>query len=114
MKEIKAFIQPFMLHHVLDALHQIEGVPAVTVFEVRGVSLKRREYAQIVHSRLEIMVADELVEAVVQAIQTHAHTGKSGDGHIFVTPIETTVAIRTGKRGGGEDDFILPVTTQED
>lgn len=98
MKEIKAFIQPFMLHHVLDALHQIEGVPAATVFEVRGVSLKRREYSQVVHSRLEIMVADELVEVVVQAIQANAHTGKSGDGHIFVTPIESTVAIRTNRK----------------
>jgi len=103
MKEIKAFIQPFMLHRVLDALHEIEGVPAVTISEVRGVSLKRHEYSQVVRSRLEIMVADDLVDKVLDAIQTHAHTGKPGDGRIFVIPIETTVAIRTGERNSEHD-----------
>jgi len=100
MKEIKAIIQPFMLSRVLDALHAIEGLPAVTVSEVRSISTESGRYEQIVKSKLEIMVPDELSEPVLQAIQTHAHTGKSGDGRIFVIPIEETVKIRSGERDG--------------
>lgn len=103
MKEIKAIIQPFMLHRVLDALHRIEGLPGITVAEVRGMSAGRGELDQIVRSKLEIMVPNELVEPVLQAIQTHAHTGNPGDGHIFVIPVEVAVKIRTGERG---DDIL--------
>jgi len=85
------------LDAVLDALHEIEGPPGVTVSEARGVSVRPRHYEQVVKSKLEIMVPDALVEAVVQTIQTHAHTGKPGDGRIFVLPIEQTVRIRTGE-----------------
>jgi len=85
------------LDAVLDALHEIEGLPGVTVSEARGVSVRPRHYEQVVKSKLEIMVPDALVEAVVQTIQTHAHTGKPGDGRIFVLPIEQTVRIRTGE-----------------
>lgn len=98
MKEIKAIIQPFLLDRVLDALHDIEGLPGVTVSEARAVSMKRGHYEQVVKTKLEIMVADALVESVVQAIQEHAHTGNPGDGGIFVIPIEETVNIRTGER----------------
>ncbi len=106
MKEIKAIIQLVMLHRVLDALHQIEGLPAVTVSEARGISPDGGTYNQVVKSKLEIMVPDEFVEPVMHAIQSHAHTGKSGDGRIFVIPIEETVKIRSGERdcilqGGG-------------
>ncbi len=82
MKEIKAIIQPFMLHRVLDALHEIEGLPAVTVSEARGISSDGGTYNQVVKSKLEIMVPDELAAPVVEAIQAHAHTGKSG-GALF-------------------------------
>lgn len=98
MKEIKAIIQPFMLNHVLHALHQIEGLPAVTVSEVRGIDAERGSFEQFVKSKIEIMVPDELAAAVVQAIQAHAHTGKSGDGRVFVIPIESSVKIRTGEQ----------------
>ena len=98
MKEIKAIIQPFMLHRVLDALREIEGLPAVTVSEVQGINVERGTLDPVTKTKLEIMVPDELAERVLAAIQTHAHTGKSGDGRIFVIPIEETVKIRTGKR----------------
>ena len=97
MKEVKAIIQPFMLHHVLNALHQIEGLPAVTVSEVRGIDVQRGRFEQVVKSKLEIMVPDELAETVARAIQIHAHTGKAGDGRVFIIPIESSIKIRTGE-----------------
>ena len=97
MKEIKAIIQPFRLEEVLAALHEIEGLPGVTISEARAASVTRGHYEQVVKTKLEIMAPDELVESVVAAIQTSAHTGNPGDGGIFVIPIETAVRIRTGE-----------------
>jgi len=97
MKEIKAIIQPFMVNHVLHALHGIPGLPAVTVSEVRAIDTRSGRFEQVVKSRLEIMVPDEQASAVMHAIQIHAHTGKSGDGRVFVIPIEDSVSIRTGE-----------------
>lgn len=101
MKEIKAIIQPFMLHRVLDALHEIEGLPAVTVSEVQGINVERGSHEPVKKTKLEIMVSDDLTERVLAAIQTHAHTGKSGDGRVFVIPIEATIKIRSGERENG-------------
>ena len=97
MKEVKAIIQPFMLTRVLDALHQIADLPAVTVGEVQGIGVKAGNRQTVTKTKLEIMVPDELVGAVMGAIQATAHTGKSGDGRVFVIPIEDTVKIRTGE-----------------
>lgn len=96
MKEIKAIIQPFMLDTVLDALHKIEGLPGVTISEARAVNIQPGHYEQIVKVKLEIIVSEEQVTAVVRTIQEAAHTGKVGDGRIFVIPVETSVSIRTG------------------
>lgn len=98
MKEIKAIIQPFLLHRVLDALREIDGLPGATISESRSVALDGTSFDQVVKTKLEIMVPDDKVEPVLQAIQTHAHTGKVGDGRIFVIAIEQTVKIRTGER----------------
>lgn len=98
MKEIKAIIQPFLLDRVLDALHDIEDLPGVTVSEARAVNMKRGHYEQVVKTKLEIMVADSLVAPVVQAIQNNAHTGNVGDGGIFVIPVEQIINIRTGEQ----------------
>lgn len=98
MKEIKAIIQPFMLDAVLDALHNIDGLPGITLSEARAVSVQPGRYEQIVKVKLEIMVSEAQVETVVQAIRQAAHTGKTGDGRIFVIPVEETVSIRTGER----------------
>ena len=99
MKEIKAIIQPFMLDAVLDALHEIEGLPGITISETRAISPDRGQYAQIVKNKLEIMVPDPMVERVLQVIQKSAHTGNPGDGRVVVIPVEDTVSIRTGERG---------------
>ena len=99
MKEIKAIIQPFRLFAVMSALHGIKGLTGVTVSDARGISVKRGSHDQVEKIKLEIIVADALVAAVVEAIQTHAHTGNSGDGRIFVIPVEESIRIRTGTKG---------------
>lgn len=98
MKEVKAIIKPFMLERVIDALHQIQGLPALTISPAHGISAEHGTFNQIVHTKLEIIVPDELVAQVVAAIQKAAHTGNPGDGRIFVIPVEATVKIRTGEQ----------------
>lgn len=108
MKEIKAIIQPFMLDAVLDALRKIDGLPGVTVSEVRGFGRTRGRTADeqnsvtrhVKKAKIEIVVSDALVERVVQAIQEHARTGNLGDGKIFVYEVANVIRIRTGERGG--------------
>ena len=96
MKEIKAVFQSFMLKPVLEALEKVDDLPAATVSEVDGYSVVHPEYTPKPKLKLEIMVPDDQVDAVVQAIQTGAHTGNPGDGRIFVINVESTVKIRTG------------------
>lgn len=98
MKEIKAIIKPFRLEAVVRALRQIKDLPAMTVSTAHGLSADQSTFEQVVKTKLEIMVPDELVEPVVQAIQKAAHTGLAGDGRIVVIPIEQTVKIRTGEK----------------
>ncbi len=99
MKEVKAIIQPFMLQDVLKGLATIDRLPAITVSEVDGISVVHPDYKPKPKTKLEMMVPDEMVDAVVEAIQRYARTGKPGDGRIFVFDVETTVKIRTGERG---------------
>lgn len=109
MKEVKAIIQPFMLNKVVDALMQIEGLPGLTVSEVRGFGKTKAEeattkfvssgFAYAVKTKLEIMVPDHMVDLVVDTIQKAAHTGRIGDGKIFVIDVEQAIKIRTGERG---------------
>lgn len=109
MKEIKAIIQPFMLQHVIDALKQIPDMPGVTVSEVKGFGRGRAKHSDkgvtawgvmvVPKVKLETVVADEMVETVVETIQKHAHTGKIGDGKIFVYKVDQMIKIRTGEKG---------------
>lgn len=110
MKEIKAIIQPFMLSKVVAALKEVEGLPGVTVdTSVRGFGKTRAvgaptlitdDFVEYVpKAKLEIVVPDELVDAVVKVIQQNAHTGNFGDGKIFVTNVENAIKIRTGETG---------------
>lgn len=98
MKEIKAIIQPFKLNDVISALSQIEGLPGVSVSDVRCLEPRHGTHCPDVNTKLELMVADHLVERVVQAIQQGAHTGKHGDGSIFIVDIESAIRIRSGER----------------
>lgn len=109
MKEIKAIIQPFMLHHVIEALKETPDLPGVTVSEVQGFGKNRARDAQhkVVEDsigyakkvKLEIVVPDDRVEAVVAVIEGHARTGGAGDGKIFVLTVDEVVRIRNGERG---------------
>lgn len=98
MKEIKAIIKPFMLEQVIEALREVKGFPAITISPAHGLSVERGTFDQVVKTKLEIIVPDDLAETVVQTIQRAAHTGNPGDGRIFVIPVEATVKIRTGQR----------------
>lgn len=111
VKEIKAIVQPFMVQHVVGALQEMPGLPGVTVSDVRGFGRNRARDAsdKIIENsigyarkvKLEIVVPDDRVDAVLAAIEEHARTGRLGDGKIFVYPVEEVVKIRNGKRGEG-------------
>ena len=108
MKKIEAIIKPFKLDEVKDALNEI-GIQGMTVTEVKGfgrqkghVELYRgAEYdvSFIPKIKLEIVVADDQMEKVINAIETKAKTGKIGDGKIFVSALENVIRIRTGEKG---------------
>ncbi len=109
MKEIKAIIRPFKLLDLTEALQNIEGLPGVTVSEIKGFGKSRAKNAKdkvtyelvefIPRIKLEIVVADEMAEEVINVIQNYAHTGNTGDGKIFVLDVENVVKIRTNERG---------------
>lgn len=106
MKMVMAIIKPFKLDEVREALTQI-GVEGMTVTEAKGFGRQKgqteiyrgAEYTVsfLPKSRLEIVVTDEQVEAVIEAIQRTAHTGRIGDGKIFVYDVASAVRIRTGE-----------------
>ncbi|MDT3740207.1 MAG: P-II family nitrogen regulator [Candidatus Kapabacteria bacterium] len=109
MKEIKAIIRPFKLLEVTDELQKIEGLPGVTVSEIKGFGKGRAKNAEdkivydmiefIPRVKLEVVVVDEMVEEVVNVLQKYSHTGNSGDGKIFIFNVEEVVKIRTNERG---------------
>ena len=108
MKLVVAIIKPFKLDDVREALAEV-GVQGVTVTEVKGFGRQKghtelyrgAEYVVdfLPKIKLEVAVADDQIERVVEAIQVAARTGKIGDGKIFVTPIEQVIRIRTGETG---------------
>src|ERR1700733_8883888 len=108
MKMIMAIIKPFKLDDVRNALTLL-GIQGLTVSEVKGFGRQKgqteiyrgAEYAInfIPKVRLEIAVDDAAAEAVVEAIRKHAHTGRIGDGKIFVLELSSAVRIRTGEQG---------------
>lgn len=111
MKEIKAIIRPFKLLEVIDELTKIEGLPGVTVSEIKGFGKSRAKNApdKIVYDliefipriQLEVVVTDDIVEEVINVIQKFSHTGNTGDGKIFVYNVEDVIKIRTNERGEG-------------
>jgi len=108
LKKIDAIIKPFKLDEVKEALNEI-GIQGITVSEVKGFGRQKghtelyrgAEYVVdfIPKIKLEIIVADDLVQKVLEAIEKTAKTGRIGDGKIFVTPVEAVIRIRTGETG---------------
>ena len=108
MQKVEAIIKPFKLDEVKEALNGI-GIQGITVSEVKGFGRQKghtelyrgAEYVVdfLPKIKLEIVVPDDIVPKVVEAIQNAANTGRIGDGTIFVLPVLEAVRIRTGDRG---------------
>jgi nitrogen regulatory protein P-II 1 len=106
MKQITAVIKPFKLEEVRESLADV-GVSGLTVTEVQGFGRQKghtelyrgAEYVVdfLPKVKVEVVVKDEDVDRVVEAIVAAAKTGKIGDGKIFVTPVEQVIRIRTGE-----------------
>ena len=108
MKMVTAIIKPFKLDEVREALSDI-GVQGITVTEVKGFGRQKghtelyrgAEYVVdfLPKVKIEAAVNDDVVERVIEAIESSARTGKIGDGKIFVSPLDQVVRIRTGETG---------------
>ena len=106
MKKIDAVVKPFKLDEVREALSEI-GVSGLTVTEVKGFGRQKghtelyrgAEYVVdfLPKVKIEVVVADDILEQAIEAIVKAARTGKIGDGKIFVTSVEQVVRIRTGE-----------------
>jgi nitrogen regulatory protein PII len=106
MKLITAIIKPFKLEEVREALAEV-GVSGITATEVKGFG-RQKGHTELYRGaeyqvdflpkiKIEVVVASDKLEATLEAITKAAHTGKIGDGKIFVTPIDQTIRIRTGE-----------------
>ena len=108
MKKIEAIVKPFKLDEVREALSEV-GVTGLTVTEVKGFGRQKghtelyrgAEYVVdfLPKVKIEVVMEDSMVERAVEAIQQAAHTGRIGDGKIFVSTIDEAIRIRTGERG---------------
>ena len=106
MKKIEAIIKPFKLDDVIEALSEV-GIEGVSVTEIKGFGrqkgrteiYKGAEYVVdfLPKIKIEIVLNDGLVDPALEAIRQSAHTGKIGDGKIFVLPVEKVLRIRTGE-----------------
>lgn len=108
MKKIEAIIKPFKLESVKEALTEL-GITGMTVSEVKGYG-RQKGHKEVYRGaeynvefnpkiKLELVVAGDLVDKVVEAVRSAANSGKIGDGKIFVIPVEDVMRIRTGERG---------------
>ncbi len=108
MKKIEAVIKPFKLDEVKEALQDI-GVQGMTVVEAKGYG-RQKGHSELYRGaeyvidflpkiKIEVVVPDDLVAPVVEAVQQAARTGKIGDGKIFVTDVLEVIRIRTGETG---------------
>lgn len=108
MKLITAIIKPFKLDEVREALSSI-GIQGMTVTEVKGFG-RQKGHTELYRGaeyivdflpklRLEMAVADHIVEQAVEQLCAAAHTGKIGDGKVFISPLEQALRIRTGESG---------------
>ena len=108
MKKIEAIIKPFKLDEVKEALQEV-GVQGITVLEAKGFG-RQKGHTELYRGaeyvidflpkvKIEVVVPDDMLEKAVEAIQSAAHTGRIGDGKIFISDIADAIRIRTGERG---------------
>jgi nitrogen regulatory protein PII len=99
MKLITAVVRPFLIDRLVVAFEDIENFPGMTIMDSEGFGQRLRTNPKDAlnpfkpNKRIEIAANDDMVEEIVAAIRSHAHTGKKGDGIILVIPIETAVLI---------------------
>ena len=108
MKKVEAIIKPFKLDEVKEALNEV-GLKGLTVIEAKGFGRQKghtelyrgAEYVVdfLPKVKIELVIEDNLAERAIEAIQEAAHTGRIGDGKIFVSTIDEAIRIRTGERG---------------
>ena len=108
MKKLEAIIKPFKLDEVKEALTDL-GIQGLTVVEAKGFG-RQKGHTELYRGaeyivdflpkvKIEVVLHDDMLERALEAIIQNAHTGRIGDGKIFVTDIEDTIRIRTGERG---------------
>jgi nitrogen regulatory protein P-II 1 len=108
MKKVEAIIKPFKLDDVREALSEI-GITGMTASEVKGFG-RQKGHTELYRGaeyvidflpkvKIEVVIAEKMVDQCIEAITNAARTGKIGDGKIFVSSIERTVRIRTGEEG---------------
>ena len=108
MRKIETIIKPFKLDDVKEALHEV-GVKGLTVLEAKGFGRQKghtelyrgAEYVVdfLPKVKIEVVLDDSMVERAVEAIKNAAHTGRIGDGKIFISTIDEAIRIRTGETG---------------
>ena len=108
MKKIEAIIKPFKLDEVKEALQEV-GLQGITVTEAKGFG-RQKGHTELYRGaeyvidflpkvKLEIVLADDMLERALEAIKTAAHTGRIGDGKIFISDVSDVIRIRTGESG---------------
>ncbi len=104
MHEIKAIIRRDRLERVIEALRQIPDLPGVTVSTVTGFGRRRvdaaggvMEFGEVTMTKLEVVVPDAMLAEALATIRRAASTGHTGDGKVFVVPVEKVYRIRTGE-----------------
>mgnify|MGYP000607100392 FL=1 len=108
MKKIEAIIKPFKLDEVKEALHEV-GIQGITVIEAKGFGRQKghtelyrgAEYVVdfLPKVKIEVVIEDGMLDAVLEAVQAAAKTGRIGDGKIFISSIDEAIRIRTGEKG---------------
>ena len=109
MKKIEAIIKPFKLDEVKEALNEV-GLQGITVLEAKGFG-RQKGHTELYRGaeyivdflpkvKIELFVEESMLDRAVEAIQQAAHTGRIGDGKIFILPVENAIRIRTGETGG--------------
>ena len=106
MLEIKAIVRADRLEDIIQALHAIPNLPGLTVSVVRGIGRQRggakpetAQYGEAPMAKLETVVPDELVDRVIATVREVGHTGRAGDGKIFVSSVQRAINIRDDAEG---------------
>lgn len=99
MQEIRAYIKPFMLERLALSLMELPGFPGLSAMTIKGFGKERvngqQEYDPFIEKvRIEIIAADEQVEQIVATILKEAHSGRPGDGKVYVSPVSRAYSIR--------------------